>query len=80
LKEQFYDLLRKGQFTTNEVIETFLQTEFFKLQINKRVHQSFVNALQSLESYTDSAKASFDITYSVDKTSVYSTSQNVREE
>ena len=63
----------------NEVrrIETFLQTGFFKLQINKRVLQSFGNALQSLESYTDSAKARFDITYSVDKTSVHSTSQNM---
>ena len=80
LKEQFYDLLKKGQcLPQHEVrrIETFVQTEFFKLQTNKCVHQSFVNALQSLESYTDSPEATFDITYSVDKTSVASTSQNM---
>lgn len=80
LKEQFYDILRKGnKLPQHEVkrIETFVQTEFFKLQTNKCVHQSFINALQSLESYTDSPEAIFDITYSVDKTSVPTTSQNL---
>lgn len=80
LKEQFYDLLRKCQsIPQHEVrrIETFVQTEFFKLQTNKCVHQSFINALQSLESYTDSPEDSFNITYSMDKTPVPSTSQNM---